>query len=140
MATGILIEDGRALMVRHDRLGVYLPPGGHVEPGELPSEAVAREFMEETGLLVRPIGLKRGVNADGVVEEPLPLVVLLETVRYPEEIHIHYDLVFLVERVGGVLREGEWFDVGSIEGAPTFDNVKSVVRLAAKELNLLRRA
>ncbi len=48
---GILEIDGKILFVRHtygqakDRI---LIPGGYVKEGELPSDAVSREFFEET--------------------------------------------------------------------------------------------
>lgn len=41
---------GRALLIRHLRLGVWLPPGGECEPGETPLQAAHRELLEETGL------------------------------------------------------------------------------------------
>jgi 8-oxo-dGTP pyrophosphatase MutT (NUDIX family) len=41
---------GRALLIRHRRLGVWLPPGGECEPGETPLETARRELREETGL------------------------------------------------------------------------------------------
>ena len=44
---------GRVLLIRHNRLGVWLPPGGECEPGETPLEAAARELLEETGLVGR---------------------------------------------------------------------------------------
>lgn len=44
---------GQALLIRHRRLGVWLPPGGECEPGETPLEAAARELREETGLIGR---------------------------------------------------------------------------------------
>jgi 8-oxo-dGTP diphosphatase len=40
----------RLLLIRHRRLGVWLPPGGELEPGETPLEAAIRELGEETGL------------------------------------------------------------------------------------------
>jgi 8-oxo-dGTP pyrophosphatase MutT (NUDIX family) len=38
------------LLHRHKRLGLWLQPGGHLEPGESPWDAAMREAGEETGL------------------------------------------------------------------------------------------
>ena len=43
--------DGTAvLLIRHKRLGTWLPVGGETEAGETPLEAAHRELFEETGL------------------------------------------------------------------------------------------
>lgn len=47
------LHEGSVALVRHKRLGVWLQPGGHIEPGELTWEAAVRESREETGLDVR---------------------------------------------------------------------------------------
>src|SRR3954452_10171682 len=44
------------VLLRHRRLGIWVRPGGHVDPGETPAEAARREAVEETGLAVRPLG------------------------------------------------------------------------------------
>jgi len=49
VASGVLVRDGKVLLVKHPKLGVYIYLGGHVEEGETPIEAVEREFREETG-------------------------------------------------------------------------------------------
>lgn len=46
----------RVLLHEHARLGRWLPPGGHIEPNELPDEAALREVLEETGLPVALVG------------------------------------------------------------------------------------
>jgi len=43
-------HEGAVLLVRHRRLGKWLPVGGEIEPNETPLEAAARELREETGL------------------------------------------------------------------------------------------
>jgi 8-oxo-dGTP diphosphatase len=72
-AYGICRDDqGRVLLARgsgdSEFPGVWSLPGGGVEQGEHPDDAVVREFREETGFDVRVAGL-RAVTADVV---PLP--------------------------------------------------------------------
>jgi 8-oxo-dGTP pyrophosphatase MutT (NUDIX family) len=40
------------LLHLHRKLGMWLPPGGHIERDELPDDAAVREVFEETGLRV----------------------------------------------------------------------------------------
>lgn len=45
------VIDGREiLLVDHKSAQLWLPPGGHVEPGEHPRDTVQRELREELGL------------------------------------------------------------------------------------------
>lgn len=46
----VLDGEGRTLLHHHKRLGLWLQPGGHVDPGERAHEAALREAIEETGL------------------------------------------------------------------------------------------
>jgi len=43
-------QGGAILLVRHRRLGTWLPVGGEIEGDETPLEAAVRELREETGL------------------------------------------------------------------------------------------
>jgi 8-oxo-dGTP diphosphatase len=43
VASGVLLKEGKVLLIRHRKLGVYLYPGGHVEKDETPVEAVIRD-------------------------------------------------------------------------------------------------
>ena len=53
-ARSIIIRDGRVAMVRSLRYDYYKFPGGGIEPGEDPVQAMIRETREEAGLLVIP--------------------------------------------------------------------------------------
>lgn len=51
-------RDGHVLMVRtHLRSDTWELPGGFVDAGEPPDQAVCREFLEETGVVIRPLGI-----------------------------------------------------------------------------------
>jgi mutator protein MutT len=55
---GVVVRDGRALLVRRGKpplYGRWTVPGGTVELGETLEEAVVREMEEETGLRVEPV-------------------------------------------------------------------------------------
>lgn len=53
--TGVLIKDGKVLLGRHTYgrgAGKLIVPGGYVDFGETPQDALKREYMEETGIEV----------------------------------------------------------------------------------------
>jgi 8-oxo-dGTP pyrophosphatase MutT (NUDIX family) len=51
-ASAIVVGERGVVLHRHKRLGLWLQPGGHIDPGESPWEAALREAGEETGLPV----------------------------------------------------------------------------------------
>ncbi|MEY4174761.1 MAG: hypothetical protein RI900_1926 [Actinomycetota bacterium] len=46
----VTADRSRVLLHKHKRLGMWLQPGGHIDPGELPWQGALREAVEETGL------------------------------------------------------------------------------------------
>src|SRR5687767_9837062 len=54
---GVLLREGRVLLTRSRFLKREFVnfPGGGVELGEPPIEALRREYSEETGLAIRPV-------------------------------------------------------------------------------------
>ncbi len=54
---GVVIADGKVLLARHtygSGRGMLIVPGGYVENGETPQDAVKREVLEETNVVVKP--------------------------------------------------------------------------------------
>ncbi|MFB6105206.1 MAG: NUDIX hydrolase [Halobacteriaceae archaeon] len=49
-ASVYIVADGATALHDHHLLDGWLPPGGHVDRGEIPHEAGLREVREETGL------------------------------------------------------------------------------------------
>lgn len=52
MARGILRDGDMILLVRQSLTGMWSIPGGGIEEGETPGDAVRRELLEETGAVV----------------------------------------------------------------------------------------
>ena len=63
-----VVWEGRVLLHLHRKLGMWLPPGGHIERDELPDDAAVREVLEETGVEVELVGERRED-----VEDPVQL-------------------------------------------------------------------
>lgn len=55
--TGVLINNNKVLLARHTYgagKNLLIVPGGYVEYGETPQNAIVREYKEETGITVVP--------------------------------------------------------------------------------------
>jgi 8-oxo-dGTP pyrophosphatase MutT (NUDIX family) len=80
-------QDASVLLVDHIKAGLWLPAGGHVEPGEHPVETVRREVAEELGVAA--------VFFPQLGERPLFLTIT-ETVGPLEEQHTDVSLWFIL--------------------------------------------
>jgi 8-oxo-dGTP pyrophosphatase MutT (NUDIX family) len=91
-----VVWEGKVLLHRHRKLGMWLPPGGHIEEGELPDEAAVREVWEETGVRVELVGERREDITDPV-QLHRPAGVQLENIG-PN--HQHIDLIYFAKPAG----------------------------------------
>ena len=88
-ASGVIVDltGRRVLLIHHNVLGRWLPPGGHVDAGELPADAARREVREEVGLAVGPpMGDGSPLDIDS---HPIPA-----NDRRGEPAHAHHDFRF----------------------------------------------
>lgn len=101
-ATVYIFDDlrQRILLIFHHKLQKWLPPGGHMEPNETPSEAALREVYEETGHSIRFLQQENILvdrwNAKSI---PRPYLCLLEEIPAfgSEPAHQHMDMIFVAE-------------------------------------------
>jgi len=97
VATVYVVHDGATALHHHDKLDMWLPPGGHIHQDELPHVAAEREVAEELGMdvdIVTPEGDLSSATAESL---PRPQHFLLEDIdvgRDGEVFHQHVDFVF----------------------------------------------
>ncbi|HSK23866.1 MAG TPA: NUDIX domain-containing protein [Egicoccus sp.] len=104
----VLDAEGRILLHRHKRLGIWLQPGGHVDSGETVAAGAIRETREETGLeATHPLGGPTLAHVD---------------VHQGPRGHVHLDVRYLLLADGAAAfapEEGEsahvgWFDLEAV--------------------------
>ena len=88
-AITVSADGTRVLLLHHRKLGRWLQPGGHGDPGETTGEQVAlREALEESGI--------EGLTLHPRAPRPLDVDVHDIPARGPEPAHQHLDLRYLV--------------------------------------------
>jgi 8-oxo-dGTP pyrophosphatase MutT (NUDIX family) len=96
VATVYVVNDGATALHRHDKLDMWLPPGGHVERDELPHVTARREVAEELGLDVDLAAPEGDIVSPTVESMPRPQHFLLEDIDVYEGAvgHQHADFVY----------------------------------------------
>ncbi len=120
---------GEVLLVHHARLGRWLQPGGHVEPGDPDLLAAARREVEEE------CGIRPSAHPDPLLD----LDVHRIPARPGEPAHLHFDVRFLLVapsravRTGDGVRAVRWVSLAGLAEAGTDASVlRAVARIAAR--------
>lgn len=91
--TGFLSHGDRTALHWH-WLGMWLPPGGHIEPNEDPVQAVIREVKEETGVDCDIVRAATPYDYDHPPQLPPPVTIGVYDIDEPGNPHQHIDLVY----------------------------------------------
>lgn len=144
-ASMVVIDPDTAsvLLVHHLAHGLWLFPGGHVDEGETPAQAVVREVLEETGITARLVG--DPAVAWQVKEAPAPAKP--ERPGKPAEpAHTHIDLLFVgtADRSDPLtaqldeVADARWVPIGDLAGLDVRAEVPQVARDAYRLLRGVR--
>ena len=139
-ASAVVLDDAdRVLLVHHNKLNLWLYPGGHVDPNEDPAQAALREVAEETGITATVIGEPAFTHA-AVRSHPTPWAIIeMDVTDSRHGQHRHIDLVYVcratsgtltaqVEEVGGA----RWVAVADIPSLSTPTELPDLVAAAAR--------
>ena len=125
-ASGIVVGRRGVVLLKHKRLGIWLQPGGHIDPGETPWHAARRESEEETGL---------AVSFADVADDGVPLLVHVD-VHPGGRGHTHLDLRYRLQAADHDPRPpiGESQEIGWFEWARAIEHADEGLRGALRAL------
>lgn len=125
--TGFVVEGDRTLLLWHQLLRAWVPPGGHLEADEDPVTAVLREIREETGLEAEVLALSQTYPFGYPGQIAPPYTILLEDSPEPGDPHKHMDLIYFCRPANNAsLRPPEgavvtWVDEDALHSAQPID-------------------
>ena len=139
-ATAYVLWEGKVLLHHHPKLNKYLPPGGHLEPNETPSEGARREVKEETGLdIIFTEQENLQVDAYNAVSIPRPFLCLLENIPpfKDKPAHQHMDMIYIAkvanpQTAKELIGDFRWYSLQEIESMSEenfFPDTLQVIRL-----------
>ncbi len=94
--TAFVSMDGATLLHWHRKVGLWLPPGGHIEPNEDPMQAASREALEETGFSVQILPTSSRFAYNDPPQLSPPATIMVEPIRSfgGEDSHHHIDMIY----------------------------------------------
>lgn len=129
--SGFVVHEGRVALHWHRKNQMWLPAGGHLEPGEDPVGAALREIREEFAIEAAVIALApRVAYAGGPSQLEPPFTILI---CHPEPEHEHIDCVYFCRVVSGYPGRSHdqenpivWFDAEALAAGAAAVNGRSL--------------
>ncbi len=133
-ASAFVLSPDRAavLLILHRKLGLWLQPGGHLEPSDESLAAAARREVAEE------VGLELPASAAGAVFD---LDIHTIPARKDEPEHEHFDVRFcfhaptLAFKINDEVVEARWAALSQIDQLTTDESVLRVARKLSRSLN-----
>lgn len=133
-----VVHEGRVLLLFHRKLRMWLPPGGHIDPHELPDEAAVREVLEEAGVAVELVG-ERGIGVDYPTQLVRPEGIQIELIQPGHE---HIDLIYFARPVESAAHTfsveetegGGWYSLDELRALPVTDEIYRWAERAVRKL------
>jgi 8-oxo-dGTP pyrophosphatase MutT (NUDIX family) len=97
--TTFVSMNGATLLHWHRKVGLWLPPGGHIEPNEDPMQAACREALEETGITVEILPTAKLFAYEDPPQLAAPATIMVEPIRSfgGEDAHHHIDMIYFTQ-------------------------------------------
>lgn len=125
----------RVLHIRHNALGRWLLPGGHVEPGD-PTliDAALREVTEETGIMAEALSPLAGFE-DAPIDIDIHPIPANPGKREPEHMHFDFRYAFTLSEAAKVRLQPEevsGFDWLALDAVPAGRLGERLAKLAVE--------
>lgn len=136
----LIVCRGRVLLRKHDKYGIWLGVGGHIELGEDPNEAALREVLEEVGLDIELVGSMPGLK--GLRHGHRELLPPRYMHRHPiAETHEHVAMVYFARSNSDTLSDPEgtgaetrWCSYEDLHELPLDPDICYYAQAALREL------
>ena len=87
------------LLVHHNGFDKWVPPGGHIEPGDTFAQTAAREVKEETGLDVEIISAQPNINPGDKRQSQMPCLFMLILSMISSQLQLSCSFIGFAEKL-----------------------------------------
>jgi len=126
-----IVHENKVLLRKHDKYKVWLSVGGHIEPGEDPTQTALREAKEEVGLDITLVGSVREIGDPKKGRELLTPRFINR--HWVNDSHEHVSFIYFATTQSTNIHQGEtevsddirWFTKAELDD-PAFGIMESV--------------
>ncbi|MBT7402167.1 NUDIX domain-containing protein [Candidatus Woesearchaeota archaeon] len=136
-----VVYENKVLLRKHDKYGIWLSVGGHIEPNEDPIEAAIREVKEEVGLDITLIPTTEILNIELDQYKHILPPAFINRHRI-NKTHEHVTLTYFAKSNSDKVKQGDseisedwkWFTLEELEqlSEGITETVKEYARTALK--------